>query len=92
MWKALTNLFQNRSDHSKLALKEKPRKIMMENDNTIPHYLTKFTQYRDELGSVGVIVFEYDLVNLTLLSLPKSWNNYQDLVNGGEKLLNWELL
>ena len=76
MWKALKNEFQNNNDHMKLALKDKLRKIKMEKGNTIPKYLTKFTQCRDELGSVGVTVAEDDLVSVALLGLPKSWNNY----------------
>ena len=35
MWKALTYLFQSSSDHKKLALKDKLRKIKMEKGNTI---------------------------------------------------------
>jgi hypothetical protein len=64
----------------------------MEKGDTIPKYLTKFTQCRDELGSVGVTVVEDDLVSLALLGLPKSWHNYQDSVNGREKLPEWEHL
>lgn len=33
MWKTLMDLFHNRSDHRKLALKEKLRKIKMEKGN-----------------------------------------------------------
>jgi hypothetical protein len=92
MWKVLTNLFQNSSDHRKLALKDKLRKIKMEKGDTIPKYLMKFVQCRDELGSVGTIVVADDLVSLALLGLPKSWHSYQDSVNGREKLSNWERL
>jgi hypothetical protein len=35
MWKVLTDLFQNSSDHRKLALKDKLRKIKMEKGDTI---------------------------------------------------------
>jgi hypothetical protein len=42
MWTVLTDLFQNSSDHRKLALKDKLRKINMEKGDTIPKYLTKF--------------------------------------------------
>jgi len=45
MWKALIDLFQNDNDHRKLALKDELRKIKMEKGDTIPKYLTKFTQY-----------------------------------------------
>ena len=68
----MKNLFQNNNDHRKLALKDKLRKIKMEKGDTIPKYLTKFTQCRDELGSVGVTFAEDDMVSLALLGLPKS--------------------
>jgi hypothetical protein len=90
MWKVLMDLFQNSSNHRKLALKDKLRKIKMEKGDTIPKYLTKFFQCRDDLGSVGIIVVVDDLVSLVLLGLPKSWHSYQDSVNGREKLSDWE--
>ena len=92
MWKALTDLFQSKSDQRKLALKDKLRNIKMEKGDSIAKYLTKFTQCRDELGSVGVTVDEEDMVDLALLGLPKAWHSYQDSVNGREKLPGWERL
>ena len=86
MWKALTYLFQSCSDHRKLALKDKLRKIKMDEGATRPTYLSKFTQCRDELGSVGITIADDDLVSLAFLSLPKGWHSYQDSVNGREKL------
>ena len=88
MWKALTILFQNNIDQRKLALKDKLRKIKKEEGETVPTYLVKFTQCRDELGSVGVTTADDDLVSLALLGLPKSWHSYQDSVNGRDKLLD----
>jgi hypothetical protein len=92
MWKVLTDLFQNSSDHRKLALKDKLGKINIEKGDTIPKYLTKLVQCRDELGSVGITVAADDLVSLALLGLPKSWHNYQDSANGREKLSDWKRL
>ena len=92
MCKALTYLFQSSSDHRKLALKDKLRKIKMEKNDTIQIYLTKFFQCRDELGIVGLSVYDDDLVSLVLLGLPKSWHSYQESVNGREKLPDWERL
>lgn len=92
MWKALTKLFENNSDHKKVALKYKLRSIKMQKNEIISQYLGKFTQYYDELSKVGVNVFEEDLVILALLALHKIWHSYQDSVNGREKLLNWECL
>jgi hypothetical protein len=92
MWKTLTDLFQNIINHRKLVLKDKLKKIKMEKGDSIPKYLMKFVQCRDELGSVEIIVTNDDLVSLDLLGLPKNWNSYQDSVNGREKLLDWERL
>ena len=42
MWKSLTDMFQSNSDHRKLALKDKLRKIKMEKGDTIPKHFKKF--------------------------------------------------
>ena len=76
--------------HRKLVLKDKLGKIKMEKGDTIPKYLTKFVQCRDELGSVGIIVADDDLVILAFLGLPNIWHSYEYSVNGWEKLLDWE--
>ena len=62
----------------------------LEEGEMIPTYLTKFTQCRDEIGSVGVKYSHDDLVILAPLGLPKSWHIYQDSMNGREKLPEWE--
>ena len=90
MWKALIYIFQSNSNHRKLALKDKLRKIKMEKGENIPKYLTKFVQCRDEVGSVGIIVVDDDFLSLALLGLPKSWHNYEDSINGWEKFSDWE--
>eukprot|EP00253_Pinus_taeda_P027414 PITA_27414 len=64
----------------------------MEKGNTISTYLNKLTTYIDELGSVGITIVDDDMVSLAILGLPKSWNSYQDSVNGSEKLLDTERL
>jgi len=92
MWKALTDLFQSKSDQRKLALKDKLRNIKCENGDSMPRYLMKFTRCWHELGSVGVTVDDEDLVSLALLGLSKSWHSYQDSVNGREKFPGWERL
>ena len=92
MWKTLKDLYQNSSDQRKLVLKDKLRKIKCEMGDTISMYLNKITTCRDELGSVGIMTADDDMVSLALLSLPKSWHRYQDSVNGREKLPDWERL
>ena len=62
----------------------------MEKSDTIPKYLTKFVQCRDELGSVGITVADDDLVILARFGLRKSWHSYEDSINGREKFPDWE--
>ena len=92
MWKTLKELYQNSNDQRKLALKDKLQKIKMEKGDTISTYLNKLTTCRDEFGSVGITTADDDMVSLSLLGLPKSWNNYQDSMNGRDKLSDWEWL
>jgi len=88
----LKDLYQNNSNQRKLALKDKFQKIKCEKGDSISTYLNKLTTCRDELGSVGITTADDDMVILALLGLPKSWNSYQDSVNGREKLSDWERL
>ena len=88
----MKDLYQNIIDQRKLALKDKLQKIKCEKGDTILTYLNKLTTCMDELGSVGITIADDDMVILALLSLPKSWHSYQDLVNGREKLPDWERL
>lgn len=55
-------------------------------------YLTRFIQVKYELTCVGEIVPKADVVSLALSGLYKSWDNFQDAVNGREKLPDWEQL
>lgn len=54
--------------------------------------MSKFTQFCDEIGSVGVTLPEENFVALSLSGPPNNLDNYQDLVNGREKLPSLERL
>ena len=64
----------------------------MQKNDSIPQYISRFTQYFDELVGAGFNVAKDYLAIQSLLGLPKSWHSYQDLINGREKLPNWECL
>ena len=72
MWETLKDLYQNKNDQGKLALKDKIRKIKCEKGDTISTYLNKLTTCKDELGSVGITTTDDDMVILAILSIPKS--------------------
>ena len=88
----MKDLYQNSFHQSKLVLKDKLQRINMDKGDTISTYLNKLTTCRDELGNVGITTTDDDMVSLAVLGLPKSWNSYQDSMNGREKLSDWERL
>jgi len=53
MWKTLDEILKNGNDERKLALRDMLRNICMQKNETIPHYLSRFTQCRYVLGGVG---------------------------------------
>ena len=66
MWEALVKLYQSDSQSRKMLLREKLRSTKMAKGEFVVTYLTKFTQIRDELATVGEIVDETELVRTTL--------------------------
>eukprot|EP00253_Pinus_taeda_P003058 PITA_03058 len=81
MWKALSDLYRNSSGQRKLALKNKLQKIKTKKGETIPKYFTKFTQCRDELGSVGIMVVEDDMEEIRRNTRDGSSSNIDDEEN-----------
>ena len=53
IWKTLTDLFQSSNDVRKLELRDKLKSFRIQKNETIPEYLSIFTQVQDELGGVG---------------------------------------
>ena len=72
----MKDLYQNSSDQRKLVVKDKLQKIKCEKGNTISTFLNKLTTCGDDLGSVGIMIVDDDMVSLALLSLPNSWHRY----------------
>eukprot|EP00253_Pinus_taeda_P023261 PITA_23261 len=62
MCKTLKDLYWNNNDKRKLALKEKTWKIKCEKGDMISTYLNKLTTCKDELGSVGIMTADDDMI------------------------------
>ena len=54
MWSALTGLFQSSNENRKMGLREKLKNIKMVKGEVCMTYLTKISQVRDELATVGL--------------------------------------
>ena len=90
MWIALTNLYQSTNENRKMVLREKLKAIKMAKTNSATAYLTKITNVRDALATVGEVIPPTELVRIAANGLPSSWLNFADGVCARETLPTWE--
>jgi 2-phosphoglycerate kinase len=90
MWESLTKLYQSDNQSRKIMLKEKLRSTKMARGDFVASYLTKFTQIRDELATVGEVMDETELVRIALNDFTKLCDMFVQGVVAREKLPNWE--
>jgi hypothetical protein len=92
MWASLTKLYQSSNENRKMVLREKLRNIKMTETEKVSSYLTRITQVRDELGAVGEVITDGELVRTTLNGFSEKWNTFVKGVVSRENRPNWERL
>jgi hypothetical protein len=92
MWDALIKLYQSENQNQKMALRDKVHATKMERGEGVTSYLTRLTQVRDELVTVGDIIPEEELVRISLNGFGKKWDVFVKCVLGREKMPTWERL
>ena len=70
---ALNKLYQSSNENKKMVLREKLKGIRMNKGENMVAYLTRITQVRDELGTVGEVVQGAELVCVALNGMIKPW-------------------
>jgi hypothetical protein len=88
MWAYLTKLYQISNENRKMVLREKLRNIKMTETKNVSSYLTKITQVRDELGAVGEIILDGEMVRTALNGFSKKWNTFVKVVVSKENCPN----
>jgi hypothetical protein len=86
MWDSLTELYQSSNENRKMVLREKLKGIKMTKDENVTTYLTKITQVRDELGAVGEVVANNELVKTALNGVTKQWTVFVEGIVARENL------
>jgi hypothetical protein len=66
MWASFTKLYQSSNENWKMVLREKLRNIKMTETEKVSSYLARITQVRDELGAVGEVISDGELVRSAL--------------------------
>jgi hypothetical protein len=92
MWESLTKLYQSSNENRKMVSREKLKSIKMTKTESDATYLTKLTQMRDELGVVGEVVADSELVKTALNGVTKQWAVFVESILARENLPKWDHL
>jgi hypothetical protein len=92
MWKALSDLCQNKNENKVMALHKQLRGTKMAKGEGVIPYLTRITQIRDELAAMGQKTVDPELVRIALDGFAKSWGVFIRGVVAQEKLPDWQRL
>jgi hypothetical protein len=92
MWESLTKLYQSSNENRKMVLREKLKGIKMTKTENVATYLTKITQVRDELGVVGEVIADNELVRTALNGVTKQWVVFVEGIVARENLPKWDRL
>ena len=92
MWDTLTKLFEAKNENRKMTLKYKLHRITMKSDEGVASYLTRVTQVKDELSSVGETIPDSELMRIALKGFTKKWEAFVKCIVGRENLPSWSRL
>jgi hypothetical protein len=92
MWKALSDLYQNKNENRVMALCKQLRGTNMAKGEGVIPYLTRIIEIRDEFAAVGEKIEDPELVRIALDGFTKSWDVFVCGVGAREKLLDWQRL
>ena len=90
MWSALTGLFESTNENKKMVLREKLKNIKMVKGEVCMAYLTRISQVRDELATVGVVVTGPKLVRTALNGVTAPWAVFVQGLVARENLPDWD--
>jgi hypothetical protein len=92
MYEALKNMFESDNTQRALTLKGQLQNIKMTKGDTIVAFFMKMSEIRDQLGAIGEIISDRELVLTTLNNLPKHWEPFLQSISGREKLPTFDRL
>ena len=86
MYEALKNMFESDNTLRALTLKGQLQNIKMTKGDTMATFFMKMSKIRDQLGAIGEIISDRELVLTTLNNLPKHWEPFLQSISVREKL------
>ena len=91
-FETLVKLYEPKAPSEKRLLKNQLCTLKMEKDEYVNCFFTKISQFRDQLLSIGIIVDDDDLVQITVDGISPSWEAFLVVVNGCDVHPNFERL
>ena len=92
VWESLTNVYQSSNENRKMGLRDKMKAIRMKGSESVVTYVSRFTDFRDELAATGETVAESEFVRTALHGFPKSWEVFVEGIVARKHLPNWNRL
>jgi hypothetical protein len=80
----LVKLYETKATNHKRLLKSQLHSLMMEKDESVNSFFTKISHLKDQLPTIGVSVYDDDLVQTVFDGLTCAWEAYLVAVNGRE--------
>ena len=75
-----------------MVLREKLKSVHMGKGEGMASYLTKITQVRDELATVGEVIGSLEMVRTTLNGVSQQWTVFVQTIIGRENIPTRDLL
>jgi 2-phosphoglycerate kinase len=89
MWAALSVLYQSKKENRVMVLRERMRSTKMAKGESVVQYLTRLTQIREEVATVGTKTEDFELVHVALNGFLKSRDTFVRGIVAREKLPGW---
>ena len=92
MFDSLTKIFEGRNINQKMNLRNSLKNLKIQNVETIPSYLTRVSQVKEQLEAVDEEGENVEIVMTTLNCLPRSWDSFIQGIFARRKLINFSRL
>jgi hypothetical protein len=76
MFDALNNFFDSNNINRAISLKHQLQNVKMTKENTVATFFMKIYEIKYQLGAIGEIISDRELVMLTLNGLPSHWEPF----------------
>jgi hypothetical protein len=92
MYEALKDMFESDNTLRALTLKGQLQSTKMTKGDTVATFFMKISEIKEQLGAIGEIMSDRELVLSTLNNLPKHWEPFLQSISGREKLPTFDRL